>query len=647
MLESSLLKLNFTPNEIKVYSALFEIGKCRAGKIIELTGMHRNLVYLALENLEARGLLTKVLVKGVAQFSANDPTALLDEIENKKEIARSAIEELAKKKGAENRDVQIFEGLEGVKRARNRVLNYPAGETFYVIGATKLNSEPELEAYWRKFHKARETKGINQKILFENSNDPILKDAISWRNKLPHMEARSLPFNIDSPFWIDFIKDNVNIGIAGHDPLTVSIKSPGIAEGFKKYFDYFWNQRVQVKSGLDAVREEIYNMLDELKPGEEYLVFGALGKDYPEGFTPLYDKFHTDRIKKGVVTKMLCYQESYQVLLDRFKRCGDEALKFSFVKKYISAPPIPMQINLYKGKAFFIIYDKTPTVIHFEQPQVNQAFLSYFENIWQQETYTLRGAEALQNIWLEAIDAKDLRFIGARGYFIDKFPKLFAVIEEKAKKTPGIRWRNIVDPGARGHRITNYPWAETKYSLPGVKNPNVVWLFGNKLVISNWAEGDTPVLFVSENKQLFQSYSDYFEALWNQRATTYDGVEQIKTLLLESVSFGDYDVFAEGKKITDVLGVDFFIKWQQEKKRLGVKSRGIMNSLYKDQPTVTKSITQMKFITGYAVPTVTLIFKEKVININFSDRPVAFLIEDAEIAESNRAYFNLLWKSGK
>ena len=75
MLESSLLKLNFTPNEIKVYSALFEIGKCRAGKIIELTGMHRNLVYLALENLEARGLLTKVLVKGVAEFSANDPTA--------------------------------------------------------------------------------------------------------------------------------------------------------------------------------------------------------------------------------------------------------------------------------------------------------------------------------------------------------------------------------------------------------------------------------------------------------------------------------------------------------------------------------------------------------------------------------------------
>lgn len=383
MLESSLSKLNFTPNEIKVYSALFEIGKCRAGKIIEITGMHRNLVYIALDNLEKRGLVTKVLARGVAEFSANAPEALLDELETKKEIAKAAIEELQKKKSADTRDVQIFEGLEGVKRARNRALNYPAGETLYVIGATKLNSEPELEAYWRKFHKQREAKGINQKILFENSSDPILKDAISWRNKLSHMETRSLPFNIDSPFWIDFIRDNVNIGIAGENPLTVSINSPGIAEGFKKYFDYFWNQRVSVKSGLPAVQEAIYNMLDELAPGEEYLVFGALGKDYPAGFTPLYDKFHTDRIQKGVITKMLCYQESYQVLIDRFKRCGDKDLRISIVKKYISAPPIPMQINLYKGKTFFIIYDKTPTVIRFDQPAVHQAFISYFEALWK------------------------------------------------------------------------------------------------------------------------------------------------------------------------------------------------------------------------------------------------------------------------
>jgi len=43
----------------------------------------------------------------------------------------------------------------------------------------------------------------------------------------------------------------------------------------------------------------------------------------------------------------------------------------------------------------------------------------------------------------------------------------------------------------------------------------------------------------------------------------------------------------------------------------------------------------------------TFVFKDKVININFSNQPVAFLIDDAEIAESNRAYFNLLWKSGK
>lgn len=70
-----------------------------------------------------------------------------------------------------------------------------------------------------------------------------------------------------------------------------------------------------------------------------------------------------------------------------------------------------------------------------------------------------------------------------------------------------------MDSGVRGHYVTRLPWAETKYLLSGVKNPNVVWLYGPKVVITNWA-GDEPIMFVSTNKQLVQSYNDYFEELW-------------------------------------------------------------------------------------------------------------------------------------
>ena len=116
---------------------------------------------------------------------------------------------------------------------------------------------------------------------------------------------------------------------------------------------------------------------------------------------------------------------------------------------------------------------------------------------------------------MESIDYGALKFIGARGYFIDRYPKLFKEVEEKAGKHLNYKMRNIVDPGMRGHKITKLTWADTKYLLSGPRNPNVVWLYGPKVVIANWA-GDVPVLFISENKNLVQSYNDYFDELWRK-----------------------------------------------------------------------------------------------------------------------------------
>ncbi len=516
MIKEKLQTLGFTPNEISVYLSLIENGRTRAGRLIELTGLHRNLVYTSLESLVNKKLVTQIKIKGVAHFNANNPESILDNIIEKEELAKEVVTELNKKTAHQSGDIQLFEGIEGIKRARNRVLNFPAGSEFYVLGATSLTSQPKLETFWKKFHKEREKKQINQKILYELSSDPIVKQGLAWRNSLPLSKAKFLPFNINSPFWFDFVGDLLNIGLMGENSITISVKDKKIVEGFRNYFNYFWDQRIHTQTGAAAVQDAFQSMLEELHPGEEYYVLGALGQDYPQGFSNFFDEYHTKRIKKEVKVKMLCYQESYKNLVARFSRCGDPHSKFSIVKKYINTTPIPMQINIFQNKVLFILYEENPTVITFDNAVIADSFKNYFENIWQQETYTLQGPEALQQIWFEALAAKELRLIGARGYFIDFYPKLFKQIEKKAKDTPGILWRNIVDRGVQGHQITKYPWSRTKYNLSKVGNPNVVWLYANKLVIANWADKKKPIFFVSENPHLVQSYNDYFEELWKQ-----------------------------------------------------------------------------------------------------------------------------------
>lgn len=511
MLENQLKQLGFSKNETKVYLALFDSGKCRAGQIIESTGLHRNLVYTSLDELVAKGLVAKVLKNGVATFFVNSPELLLSMVEEQKNIAQEIVDTL-KKKNEVVRDIVVYEGEEGIKRSRNRALQYDAGETLYVIGS-QASSTVEMEKYWRQFHLKREKQGINFKMMYESGVNP---SDLEWRNTLKLSEAKYLPVQIDFPVWFAFIKDYLEIGIPGETPLTFGLRSKEAVAAFKQFFNYFWNQEITVENGFDALEKSVYGMLSELNSGEEYFVLGASVGQGDYRVQKIYDQYHTDRIKKGVVVNMLAYKGGFKRIMDRFIRSGDPELKLSHAKEFISAPPIPMQINIYKNKTFFIIYGDEPTVVSFKRPEIAQVFKNYFDSQWNQETQTLKGREVLKDLWLEGVGCKEMRWIGARGYFMDAYPELFKEIEAKTRKTPGAIWKNVVDVSMKDHAMSKLPWMKTRYNLPRTKNPIVIWLFGEKVLIVNWAEGE-PIIFCSTNKVLVQSYSDYFDELWERK----------------------------------------------------------------------------------------------------------------------------------
>jgi len=511
MLEKQLEQLGFVKNEIAVYLALFDLGKCRAGEIIKHTKLHRNLVYQSLNKLIEKELVSKLVSKGIAVFEANSSESILEMVDEERSIAEDVVQNLKQRQEQSPRDIKVYEGLEGMQRARERSLQLPKDETVYVLGASQFSSTPDLESFWRKYHRKRAAKHINLKILYDRNTEG---EILNWRNNLDNTQAKYLPFNAESPTWFEMFGDILNIGIPGKEPIVFSMRNKNATEGLKKYFEYFWNQDVVVETGLEALEKFIYSMLSELNPGEEYFVLGASVGDASDPGQRLYDRFHKDRVKKEVVTNMLVYKESYDLIKKRFEKSGDPDGNISHLKTFISAPPIPMQINMFKGKTRFIIYGKEPVIIYLDRSEIYDAFRAYFEVMWRQETQILRGPEIIKNIWLESIMSGELKFIGARGYFVDKYPELFEEIKEAARKKKDLKWKNIVDLGAKQHPLNKLPWMEARYTLKGSKNPNVVWLWGNKVAVANWTEVE-PVVFISENKHLVQSYNDYFEELWN------------------------------------------------------------------------------------------------------------------------------------
>ncbi len=515
MLQDQLVEMGFSKNEASVYLALFELQRTRAGRIIEQTDLHRNIVYTALEVLEERELLTKTIVGGVAEYVANDPLALVEEVERKKNQAVLVSKQLQEKLTHREREVKIFEGYDGMKRVNDRSLRLDPGETAYVFGVPNFGVENTLNNYWNTYHKKRIEKEIKIKLLYDRSVDQQVLDK---RNALDITEARYMPQAFDMPMWMYMSGDEFAITTAEENPLVVHIKSQKIVDAFTQYFEFIWNQKIIVETGLEALEHSIYEILDELNPGEEYFVLGAsvgltgdLGKK-------LYDKYHIDRIQKGIVVNMLAYEDSYDLIKERFAYSGDPEGKISHLKKTISSTSIPMQINMCRGVTRLFLYGEEPLVIRIDNPEIHDGFKSYFDALWNQETITLYGADVVKQIWLESVrESATLDFIGARGYFVDHYPEMFAEIIEEAKKVKDLRWRNVVDESARNHKLNTLPWMEAQYSMKGSKNPNVVWLWGKKVAIANWTDAE-PVVLISENPHLVQSYRDYFDELWGEES---------------------------------------------------------------------------------------------------------------------------------
>lgn len=508
MIQEQLVDLGFSKNVIRVYLTLFELGKVRAGQLIDTTGLHRNIVYTALEELVRRGLVTKTLVQGVAAFVANDPVCLIDELEMKKMLALKVAEELRKQQANAPREIMVYEGVEGLKHVRNKALTSFEDSTLHILGGSAYSTLPELEQFWQIYNKKRLAKNIELKALYDRSTPA---DKLAWRNDLPLTEARYLPFGTDSPIMIGFIEDMIDIVVGKKDPVVFSIRSRDVAEGFKTYFEHFWNQDVSVESGNAAIEREFHSMLAELHRGEEYYIIGGSPLSSWEKQREFFREYHKKRVKKGVVANILVYKEMGNILKEFFREAGDPDGKISHAKEFLNAPATPFQINLYHGKTAIVIFGDNPAVIHIERPAIYEGFKSYFDQLWNQNTQVLEGTQGIIDLCeLVLQEEKDLYLIAATGTIAtvhEEYYKQFTA--RRIQKNLHIHM--LANEDRRGMPFTKLFLQHVTYLPAAFASPMVVWIFGNYTALVLWHEPQR--IFLIHDEKVAEYYRNYYRAL--------------------------------------------------------------------------------------------------------------------------------------
>ena len=242
-----LKDLGLTEAESKVYIALLELGNSTTGKILEKSKISSSKIYLILDKLNSKGLVSEILKNNVKNYEAKDPNRLLDYLEKKeseikaqKKQALEIIKELniLKNKEYKEEHAEILKGTSGIKTFLEYFIQeLKENDEMYIMGATQ-DSIKLMGNYFNEWHKKRVQKKIYCYALYNHDAESRAK----FRSKTTYTETKVLPKEVKNPTYVVIGQDISAIFSFGNKPLCIVIKNEDIAKSHKEYFKILWEK---------------------------------------------------------------------------------------------------------------------------------------------------------------------------------------------------------------------------------------------------------------------------------------------------------------------------------------------------------------------------------------------------------------------
>jgi sugar-specific transcriptional regulator TrmB len=129
------------------------------------------------------------------------------------------------------------------------------------------------------------------------------------------------------------------------------------------------------------------------------------------------------------------------------------------------------------------------------------------------------------------------------------------------------------------------------------------------------------------------------------RATIYEGKRGVRAIYEEIWNYKEYAVIGSSGKFKETLG-QFFKDFQTAIFRKKIKCRLLISESARGSDLIRH--TNARFLNkSYMTLISTLIYGNNVAIISWSEHPIGFVLEDKQIADSYRTYFEFMWKIAK
>lgn len=243
-LKLALFSLGINGQEAEAYITLARLGPSTSGPIIAKTGLHRNVVYTALEHLVSRKFVLETQVHGKKQFVLADPTIISQEFSRKAETAREMAKQIEAIAKRQSQEITIHEGNEEfITLLIGLIRQLQKGSTKYVLGTGGQDfMEITMHQIWTRYHKVAHEQQLKIKMIsYESQRQAIADDA----KKEKIYDVRYLPDEIENPAGVHIYPDVgviLNIIYSTQDsPVTaIRIKNNQLSQAQLHLFNNLW-----------------------------------------------------------------------------------------------------------------------------------------------------------------------------------------------------------------------------------------------------------------------------------------------------------------------------------------------------------------------------------------------------------------------
>ena len=237
---SLMRKIGFSEGEIKIYSALLELGNSPINKIHEKTGIERRNIYDILNKLIEKGLVTYSQENKKRSFNVSHPNKIIGYIEEKKKDLTNIEEEieiilpnLVEKFNTKKVEInsEIFRGPEGIKAVWEDTLNYP--ETRWIGSGRYVPKKfPNFFISWNK-------RRIRNKVIWYNLMRHEMSKEVKESMNFEKIKFLPPEFSVN-PTVTAIYGNKVAQFLYGDYLFVFVIESKDLAENYRAYHKYLW-----------------------------------------------------------------------------------------------------------------------------------------------------------------------------------------------------------------------------------------------------------------------------------------------------------------------------------------------------------------------------------------------------------------------